>query len=109
MAQTTAIFVGIKGTVLALDRGTGQEIWRTPLTGGDFVNVVLDDSLVYAATKGEIFCIDPANGQLCWHNELKGLGRDLVTIAPSGDGQAAVIREKRRRDEAAAAAGTGAA
>ncbi len=31
MAQTGLLFVGIAGTVVALDRGTGQEVW--PATG----------------------------------------------------------------------------
>jgi len=105
MNQTPVVFIGIKGTVLALDRATGQEVWRTPLKGGDFVNVALDEGELYAATKGELFRLDPATGAVLWQNGLRGLGRDLLTIASSGAGGAAVIREKRRRDEAAAAAG----
>jgi len=110
MNQTPVVFIGIKGTVLALDRVTGQEVWRTPLKGGDFVNVVLDEGELYAATKGELFRLDPATGAVLWQNGLQGLGRDLITIASSAACGTAVIREKRRRDEAAAAAaGAGAA
>ena len=36
------VFIGIKGTVLALDRATGQEVWRSKLKGASFVNVILD-------------------------------------------------------------------
>jgi outer membrane protein assembly factor BamB len=108
MSQTNLVFIGIAGTVVALDRSTGSEIWRSQL-GGDFVNVTLHDGDLYATTKGEIFCLDPAAGTVRWQNPLKGLGRGLVTIASSGSQQSVVMREKQQRDEAAAAAGSTAA
>jgi outer membrane protein assembly factor BamB len=103
MTQSTAGFIGIDGTALALGRATGNEIWRTRLVG-DFVNVVVQDGDLYATTKGELFCPDPATGVIRWQNPLKGLGRGLVTIAASGGQQTVVMNEKRRRDAAAAAA-----
>ena len=72
MAQPSAIFIGIKGTVAAIDRATGQEVWRTELKGGDFVNAVVQDGDLYAATHGELFCLDVATGRIRWHNQLKG-------------------------------------
>jgi outer membrane protein assembly factor BamB len=110
MASST-IFVGIHGDVLALDRATGQQIWKTELKGSDFVNVMLDDDRVIAATKGEVFCLDPATGQLLWHNELPGSGWGLVTIATASGSSGAMppFREKQRRDEAASTAATVAA
>ena len=106
------ILAGINGTVIALDRSTGMEMWRTELKGEDFVNVVVDDDSIYATNKGEIFCLDPPTGSVRWHNPLKGLGRGLVTIACaslSSDSQAVIMAEKRRREAAAAAAATSAA
>jgi outer membrane protein assembly factor BamB len=41
-----AIYIGIRGTVVALDRASGAEIWRADLKGSDFVNVVLDGDRV---------------------------------------------------------------
>ena len=105
MAQTGLIFIGIAGNVVALDRATGQEMWRTRLKG-DFVNVVLQDGDLYATTSGELFCLDPTTGSIRWQNPLKGLGRGLVTIATPAGQQAIVMREKTQRDEAAAAAAT---
>jgi outer membrane protein assembly factor BamB len=64
---------------------------------------------VYAAAKGEIFCLDPATGSVRWQDPLKGLGRGLITIAPSGGQQAVVMREKKQREEAVAAAAASAA
>jgi outer membrane protein assembly factor BamB len=109
MAQTNLIFIGVKGTVVALDRATGSEVWRSELKGKDFVNVVLQDGDLYATTKGELFRLDPATGKIRWQNPLKGLGWGLITIAASGSQQAVVMREKGQRDEAAAAAASGTA
>jgi outer membrane protein assembly factor BamB len=78
------LFIGVNGTVLAIDRATGQEVWRTKLKGGDFVNVVLDEGELYATTKGELFSLDPATGTIRWQNELKGLGLGIITAGAAG-------------------------
>jgi outer membrane protein assembly factor BamB len=106
MALTNYVFVGIKGSVVALDRATGTQIWTTPLRGGEFVNLTLSEGDLYAATKGELYCIDPATGHIRWHNPLKGLGWGLVSIAAPGPqtGQSAVFEKRKREQEAAAAA-----
>jgi outer membrane protein assembly factor BamB len=100
-------FIGINGTVLAIDRATGAKVWESRLKGCDFVNVVLDGGQLFAATNGELYCLDPATGQVLWKNELKGLGFGLVTIAQCGDGNQFVMEEKRRRDQDDATAITG--
>jgi outer membrane protein assembly factor BamB len=104
MAQNQLLYIGISGTVLAVDRATGQEVWRTKLKSSDFVNVVLEDGALYAGTRGELFCLDPATGQIRWKNELSGLGWGLVTIASAAGSQGVLVGEKKRRDDAAAAA-----
>lgn len=105
MAQTGLVFLGIAGNVVALDRVTGEEVWRTRLKG-DFVNVVQLESDLYATAAGELFCLDPTTGRVRWQNPLKGLGRGMATIAVPGGQQTIVIREKRQQDEAASAAAT---
>jgi outer membrane protein assembly factor BamB len=101
---SNAVYVGIKGTVVALDRSSGTEIWRTSLKGSDFVNVVLGEGDLLAATKGELFCLDAATGEIRWHNRLSGLGLGLITVAPScAQGNVVVSAAKRRRDQEAAA------
>lgn len=99
-----AIYLGIKGAVIALNRSNGEELWRTTLKGSDFVNVVLDGNQLYATTKGEIFCLDTATGAPRWHNNLKGLGLGLITIATPSGSQVVSAQVKRMRDAAAAAA-----
>ena len=100
------VYIGISGNVIALDRATGEEVWRATLKGGDFVNVAAVDGSIYATARGELFCLDPATGRVRWQNQLKGLGRGLVTIAGSDGQQMIVMREKQQRDEEAAAAST---
>ncbi|HUB81175.1 MAG TPA: PQQ-binding-like beta-propeller repeat protein [Bryobacteraceae bacterium] len=95
------LFIGIKGTVLAIDRATGAMVWERKL-GGDFINVVLDGDELYAAAEGELSRLDPATGEVVWNNGLKGKGFGLVTIAQSPTGNWNSVEEKLRRDEAAA-------
>ncbi len=98
------IFIGIKGAVIALDRGTGTEVWNTPLRGSDFVNVVLSDGDLYAATRGEVYSLDTATGHIRWRNPLKGRGWGMITIAGEGGGFNQVPpAAKRKRDQEAAA------
>jgi outer membrane protein assembly factor BamB len=107
MAKSSLLFIGVKGTVLALDRATGKQVWSTKLKGSDFVNVARDDGDLYATNKGEIFCLDPATGQIRWSNPLKGYGWGLISIASAGSSQSVLIRAKQAEEEAAAAAACG--
>jgi outer membrane protein assembly factor BamB len=101
------IYIGLKGAVLALDRDSGQIVWRTELKGSDFVNVVLQGGDLFAASRGELYRLNPATGDLIWGNTLPGLGWGIVTVA--GGAQAPAAAEKKRRDDAAAASSTAAA
>ena len=106
MKTSDLVFIGIRGSVVALDRASGRQEWATHLKGWDFVNVVLQDNTLLACCNGEMFCLDPLNGNSLWHNKLKGFGTGLATIAtesnPSGNGP--VLAQKRRGDQQVAAA-----
>ncbi len=106
MAGSDLVFVGIKGSVVALDRTTGAQVWTTRLKGTDFVNLVLCDGELYAASRGELFCLDRGTGFIRWRNTLKGFGFGLMTIAIQGgtSNQTAVVQKHQRDREAAAAA-----
>lgn len=102
---SSAIFLGVKGSVIALDRSNGRELWRTRLKGGDFVNVVLDRNLVIATTRGEVFGLDATSGTTLWHNELAGMGLGLISVATAAGASTAISPfEQKRRDDAAGAA-----
>jgi outer membrane protein assembly factor BamB len=107
MNTSDLIYIGIKGTVVALDRATGQQVWATHLKGYDFVNVVLHDGAVLATCYGEVFCLDPLTGDALWHNPLKGFGLGLATIAAERnpqEGNRVVLAAEQKRKQAAATA-----
>jgi outer membrane protein assembly factor BamB len=103
VANSSLVFVGIKGAVIALNRSDGSEVWRATLGGSDFVNLVIEDDGIYAATRGQVFCLSATSGEIRWNNPLKGMGLGLVTIAPNA-GQDTTLAEKVRRDQAATTA-----
>jgi outer membrane protein assembly factor BamB len=106
MKTSDLIFVGIKGSVVALDRASGAQVWATHLKGSGFVSVVLDGEKILAVCCGEMFCLDPRTGQGLWHNPLKGFGYGLASIATEanpGSSNAVLAAEMRRRDEEASA------
>ena len=106
MKTSDLVFIGIKGSVVALNRATGERVWATHLKGSDFVNVVLQEGAILASCYGEIFCLDPLTGIRMWHNPLKGFGMGLATMATEynpGSSNAPVLAEKCRRDQEAAA------
>jgi len=96
MNPSDLVFIGIRGSVVALERATGKQVWATHLKGWDFVNAVIQD-----------FCLDALTGNALWHNGLKGFGTGLATIATDSNQASineSVLSEKRRRAAAAAAA-----
>ena len=107
MPRTLAdtIFIGMRGHVLALDRHSGNEIWRTHLKSCQFVNVSLDGPDLFATTVGEIFCLDPTTGRLLWNNPLRGMGYGLICIA-SASSQAPLAEEMHRQEQSSSAATT---
>jgi outer membrane protein assembly factor BamB len=101
------VFVGIKGSIVALDRSSGQQVWAAHLKGSDFVNVVVQNGVILASCHGEVYCLDPLTGNGLWHNPLKGFGLGLVTIATEGNvegGNVPLMAERLGRDETAVVA-----
>jgi outer membrane protein assembly factor BamB len=107
MSKDDLVFVGIKGTAIALDRGTGQIVWETHLEGSGFVHLVLEKENLYATTQGEVFCLDAATGNPRWHNRLKGYGLGLASlVTPKGinDAGSLLMAEEIIRAEQASSA-----
>ena len=101
-SRSGPLFAGIKGAVLALDRETGETLWKTELKGGDFVHLSVQDRDLFAASRGRVYRLDPASGAVMWANDLPGLGYGIVSLA--GGSQVAGAAEQQRRTAAAAAA-----
>ena len=94
----SALFVGIKGTVIAVDRGSGETLWSTHVKGAQFVTVAVEAGAVYAGTSGRLYCLDPSTGYIKWTNELTGMGYGLISIA--GADSSAVFGEYKKRQDA---------
>ena len=101
--RSQPLFIGVGGHAVAINTGTGEEIWRTKLKASSFVTVHYADGRVYAGARGEIFCLDARTGALLWHNALKGLGLGVVAF-PGSDAMVPLASA-----EAAARAATAAA
>jgi outer membrane protein assembly factor BamB len=112
MKTSDLIFVGIKGTAIALERTTGKQVWATHLKGSNFVNVLLQGEQVLATTSGEVFCLNALNGDPLWNNPLTGFGLGLATISTafaSPNASASVLAEEMNRQERQHASAAGAA
>lgn len=114
-ARFSLVYIGVKSTIVALDRKTGGEVWRTDLpakyrSSASFVNVFRDEEGLFASCAGEVFSLDPRSGELLWRNELKKLGTGLVAIASDlGTGaQAGALAQAQHQAQAAAATTTAA-
>ena len=103
MKTSDLVYVGIGGSVVALNRATGERVWSTHLKGRNFVNVLLEDGKILATCGGEIFCLDPITGDGLWHNPLRGLGMGLATIATATRSSGVAMAEQQQRDDQAAA------
>lgn len=80
------LFVGIKGSVVALKKSSGEVAWSIKLRqGASYVPLVSEDGFVFALSGGEVTCLSAADGRPVWHNELKGFGRghSLLAGAPN--------------------------
>src|SRR5215467_817170 len=101
MKVSEMILTGIKGSVIALDRATGKQVWVARLKSYDFVAVIVDEGKVYAACSGEVFCLDPETGAILWHNGLKGFGTGIVSLATATtqSTELTLLAQKRRRDQ----------
>ncbi|HET8634740.1 MAG TPA: PQQ-binding-like beta-propeller repeat protein [Gemmatimonadales bacterium] len=99
------LYAGVRGHVVALDKGTGKERWRTKLKGAEFVHLVSDARLLYASTRGNVFALDPATGAILWQNPMKGLGFGLTGLVAGPGGQSDALLDMAQRRARARQAG----
>jgi outer membrane protein assembly factor BamB len=104
MSPHNILVLGVKGSVLAFRRDTGQQLWSTHLKSGNFVTVATDQERVYAHTGGELFCLTLQTGDPVWHNQLPGLGYGTASFALPGQPVSGDSVLERKREEDAAAA-----
>ena len=105
MNESDRVYLGIRGHVLALNRGDGSIVWQTKLKGSDFVTLAWEGEEIFAVTSGEAFRIEATSGTIVWHNPLRGWGTGLASVLVPGGTQDVqpVLAEAIRRIQAAAA------
>jgi len=114
MNPANYIFVGTSGQVAAIEKATGQILWKTKVKGGFitgstyFVTLLVEGNKVYAYTDGELFCLDAASGQILWSNDLPQMGFQLASLATVAGTNSPVAAEVQRQMEASTASTTAA-
>ena len=99
------LYVGIRGSVVAVAKDTGEVAWLHRLRkGSGFVPIVREGPHLYAVSGGEVTCLDARTGEPVWHNPLKGLGTGYATLAGAEPPVQAIAAEQAARAAAAAAA-----
>lgn len=78
------LYLGIRGSVLAVNKKTGDIVWNTKLRGHDYVMLVVEGDVIFAYSGGYLFCVDKQSGHIHWENGLKGMGFGMGTIAIQG-------------------------
>ncbi|MGN6553449.1 MAG: outer membrane protein assembly factor BamB family protein [Verrucomicrobiota bacterium] len=103
MTKSELLFVGVNGSVVALEKATGQQVWSTHLKGSQFVNLILDGYQLFAHTAGELFVLNAQTGESIWHNGLKGYGYGLASLVtetcpsnPQAISAEQILEEQRR-------------
>ena len=108
MANPDLVFLGIRSSVMALDKKTGTRAWETKLKGSSFVTLLVDGNRIFAGAQGEIFCLEAATGKTLWHDGLSGYGFGLLSIASqNGGSDSALLASEFVRQQQEAASTTG--
>jgi len=103
------LYIGIHGSVVALDPESGTILWTTRLrTGSSLVPLQVEGERLYALSGGEISCLDAQDGTLIWHNRLRGLGMGFACLA-SANGTTMSLSAAAMAAAVAATAGAAAA
>jgi len=114
MTLENLVFVGFNSRVAALDRRTGELVWKWKCPKGKgFVTLLLDADRLLASVQGYTYCLDARTGQQLWFNELSGFGHGVASLASVRGGSTGALlgeakAEQARATAAAAAAGAGA-
>lgn len=78
------LYLGIKGSIVCIDKINGAELWRTELNKTGHFNFLIDEKNIIAYSHGNIYMLETTTGKVLWKNELKGLGYGYCTIATEG-------------------------
>lgn len=76
------VFVGFNSRIAALDRDTGEVVWKWRSPKGTGLPVVLlDGDRLVVSVMGYTYCLDPTSGAEIWNNPLPGMGLGIPNLA----------------------------
>lgn len=74
------IFIGLNGWVAAVDRDSGEILWKCDNLKSGYTTLLLDGDRLIASTNGYLYCLDPQTGRIVWSNPLKGMRTGVAHI-----------------------------
>ena len=101
MVGEDSLYVGIRGHVVRVRKRDGEELWRTKLKGGSYVNVVVEPDGLFAYTQGVLYALDALTGDIRWENGLPRLGYSHAIMASANQTSVAVAAIAQAAREAA--------
>jgi len=105
MVGDDSLYLGIRGHVVRVRKRDGEEIWRTKLKGGSYVNVVVEPDGLFAYTQGVLYGLDALSGEIRWQNGLPSLGYSHAIVASGNQTQVAVTAITQAAERAATSGG----
>ena len=104
------VFVGFNSQIVALDRDTGELVWKwkSP-SGSGYVAVLLDGDRLLVSVQGYTYCLIPESGHVLWTNRLEGLGVGVPCLASARGtttGQSPLLASAKEQDDAASSSST---
>jgi outer membrane protein assembly factor BamB len=84
------VFVGLNGWVAALDRDSGEIVWKCNELKSGYTTLLLDGDRLLVSTNGYLYCPDPQTGRVVWSNALRGLGTGVAHLV-SARGQSSPV------------------
>lgn len=78
------VFVNVGGHVAALDRLSGEMVWRWKAPKGhSYGSMLVQGDALLVGVYGYVYCLDALSGELRWSNPLRGFGFGVTSLATS--------------------------
>jgi outer membrane protein assembly factor BamB len=105
------VFVGFNSRIAALDRNSGEVVWKWKSPKGSGIPMLLlDGDRLIVSIQGYTHCLDPLSGDELWFNPLPGMGIGTPCLASARANTTAqlyaVLAEYEHQQAAAAHAAT---
>jgi outer membrane protein assembly factor BamB len=97
LVTDTAVFASIfaPGAVCALQRETGELLWRRELAGLGDAAVYKAGGILFAKTPHTLYAMDPDSGQILWTFCPYGTSGETMYSSPTVHGQSVFIGDRR--------------